>query len=108
MTHEVSIVTAFFDIGRGNWQGFARSNQQYLDWFKNLARLKNEMVIFTEPKFADAIVDMRKENGLESITKVMTTDRLFDPNGRLGETISLLEKTMGARVSNFYAELWSP
>ena len=41
---EITIITAFFDIGRGDWgsnQGYAthlaRSTEQYFEYFKNLA-----------------------------------------------------------------------
>jgi Bacterial protein of unknown function (HtrL_YibB) len=67
MAHEVSIVSAFFDIGRGDWQGEvsgtpipawqARSTETYLTWFNNLARLRNQMVIFTDESFAQIILD---------------------------------------------------
>jgi Bacterial protein of unknown function (HtrL_YibB) len=75
MAHEVSIVSASFDIGRGDWQGEvsgapipawqARSTETYLTWFNNLARLRNQMVIFTDESFAQTILDTRKSYGLE-------------------------------------------
>ena len=51
---EISIVTAFFDIGRGNWTPdkglphyLQRSNDTYLERFSHLSKLENEIVIFT-------------------------------------------------------------
>jgi protein YibB len=108
MTHEVSIVTAFFDIGRGNWRGFVRSNEQYLEWFKNLARLKNEMVIFTEQKFVNAILDIRTKNGLGSITTVISCDHLFGPNGQLVETNRLLGRAMRPELHAFVRDPGCP
>lgn len=50
----ITIVTAYFDIGRGDWSTekghpshLLRDNQTYLSYFKNLAKLDNEMVVFT-------------------------------------------------------------
>ncbi|ECV9876617.1 hypothetical protein AVM38_004513, partial [Salmonella enterica subsp. enterica serovar Cerro] len=50
----ITIVTAYFDIGRSHWtsqNGFAprieRTTDEYMDWFSNLAQLENDMVIFT-------------------------------------------------------------
>lgn len=46
---DITIVTAFFDIGRGEWAtgGFKRTPEDYLNYFKQLAVLENEMIIFT-------------------------------------------------------------
>ncbi|MBN3135168.1 MULTISPECIES: protein YibB [Pectobacterium] len=68
MTSSITIVTAFFDIGRGNWTTengyspyFHRTSQTYLDYFKNLATLENDMVIFTSKEFEDKIRKIRGE-----------------------------------------------
>ena len=52
--NSITIVTAFFDIGRGDWSTekghsshLLRNNQTYLSYFENLAKLDNEMVVFT-------------------------------------------------------------
>lgn len=60
MNQSITIVTAFFDIGRGEWQhNFPRSSQSYLSYFKNLATLENEMVIFTQKEFISTIREYR-------------------------------------------------
>lgn len=51
--NEISIVTAFFDIGRKNWKGFERDNSTYANYFKFWARVKNHIVVYTEPKMAE-------------------------------------------------------
>ena len=48
----ISIVTAFFDIGRGEiGEGYPdylrRTNDTYFEHFSRLAVLENEMVVFT-------------------------------------------------------------
>lgn len=47
----ITIVTAFFDIGRGDWSVenghpnyLQRSNEKYFKYFSNLAQLENEMI----------------------------------------------------------------
>lgn len=54
MNSSITIVSAFYDIGRGDWtsdKGFSphleRTTDTYIEYFKNLATLDNEMVIFT-------------------------------------------------------------
>ncbi len=118
MTEDVSIVTAFFDIGRGDWHGeasghliprwLARSNETYLGWFNNLARLRNQIVVFTEEKFADTILDIRKRHGLESITSIMVCDNLLGPNGRLADIVSLLRTRMRQEFHEFVRDAGCP
>ncbi len=54
MNSSITIVTAFFDIGRGSWtsdKGFSphleRTSDSYIEYFKNLSELDNDMIIFT-------------------------------------------------------------
>ena len=61
MNSEISIVTNFFDIGRGNLptsvRGLVlphfqhRSNDKYFEYFEELAKLKNHMVVYTTKEF---------------------------------------------------------
>jgi protein YibB len=56
---DITIVTAFYDIGRENFPGFERTSDTYLNWFANLATLDNDMIIFTTDKYADKIKEVR-------------------------------------------------
>ncbi len=64
---DIVIVTAYFDIGRGSWtqeNGYAkhllRTNETYLNYFKNLAKLDNEMVVYTSQEFVDTVYKIRQ------------------------------------------------
>ena len=66
INHRITIVTAFFDIGRGNIpknQGYpgylTRTTKTYFKYFSNLAKLNNEMVIFTSPDLKERILKLR-------------------------------------------------
>lgn len=68
MNNEIGIVTAFYDIGRGSWtpdKGFPhylqRSTDTYFERFSQLAKLDNEMVVFTHPNFIDRIKSLRRD-----------------------------------------------
>lgn len=68
MSSKITIVTAFFDIGRENWttdKGYPdylfRAPETYIDYFKNLATLDNEIIIFTSQNYAERIKDIRKD-----------------------------------------------
>ncbi len=62
----ITIVTAFFDIGRGNLQSkeelpdyMTRTNDTYFEYFSNLATLDNPMVIFSDNKHIERIKNIR-------------------------------------------------
>jgi protein YibB len=81
---DITVVTAFFDIGRGSlpstYRGRAlpfhqhRSVDTYFDFFKNLAKIKNDLIVYTTANFAKRIYEIRKEYGLEKKTKVVVCD----------------------------------
>ncbi|QQO62370.1 protein YibB [Providencia manganoxydans] len=75
MNKSITIVTAFFDIGRGNWNrehgrsnSLERSNDTYLNYFKKLAKLDNKIIIYTTSNFKDKILDIRKGKPTHVIT----------------------------------------
>lgn len=63
---DISIVTAFFDIGRGTWtpdKGFPhyieRTTDTYFERFGNMAKLDNDMVVFTSEDLKQRVLDLR-------------------------------------------------
>ena len=61
----ITIVTAFFDIGRGDILDdypsyLKRTTDTYFNYFAKLATLENDMVIFTSVKFKDKILALRQ------------------------------------------------
>lgn len=75
---EITIVTAFFDIGRTSWENSQRSNHEYMEAFKFWARIRNNVIIYTEKVFAEEIFNIRKSYGLEQRTKVITIDNVLN------------------------------
>ena len=70
----VTIVTAFFDLGRERWDVFTRSTQTYLDYFAGLAALANPMVVFTSPDLAPEISRIRAAHGHADRTTVIEVE----------------------------------
>ncbi|AMG67631.1 protein YibB [Providencia stuartii] len=75
MKESITIVTAFFDIGRGDWnrangrsRSLERTNNTYLKYFRRLAKLENKMVIFTSSEFKEKILALRKDKPTHIIT----------------------------------------
>ena len=64
--NDIGIVTAFFDIGRGNWTPdkglphyLQRTTDTYFERFAHLAKLDNEMVVYTSEDLAPKIKELR-------------------------------------------------
>ncbi len=68
---ELTLVTAFFDIDRKSWNGFERSIQNYVDNFTFWARIRNHLVIYTEPAMVTTVFNIRKSFGLENKTTII-------------------------------------
>lgn len=107
---DITIVTAFFDIGRGNLPKEKhgrvlphyqhRSVDTYFDYFEILAKLKNDMVIYTTKDLAERVYDIRDANGLTDKTTVVVMDSYL-PKG-FDEIKSKIEDIMNSEeyISN--------
>jgi protein YibB len=80
----ITIVTAFFDIGRGEWTKpvhgrqmphyIPRTTDTYFGYFENLSKIKNDMIIYTSHDFVDKIKEIREKNSPEASTHVVGID----------------------------------
>lgn len=82
MKSSTTIITAYFDIGRGDWtanKGFreklARSVDVYFSYFERLAALENEMIIFTSPDLKPRVEAIR--NGKPTTVIVIDIKKKF-------------------------------
>ena len=72
---DITIVTAFFDIGRGEWTPdkglphyLQRNNDNYFENFSRLAQLENDMVIFTSEDLVERVKNIRGSKPTNIIT----------------------------------------
>lgn len=82
--NDITIVTAFFDIGRGEWTNpvhgrpmphyIPRTTETYFSYFENLSKIKNDMVIYTSSDMADKIKSIRDRNAPDALTSVVAID----------------------------------
>lgn len=86
---DITIVTAYFDINRSEWNNFNRSSNQYIDYFKFWAGIKNNMIIYTEKKYEKIITTIRKTYGNDKKTQVIVI-----------EDIKKLDTELYSRMSN--------
>lgn len=74
INQSITIVTAFFDIGRGSLEKkdipsyLLRTTETYFSYFSNLAKLNNPMVVFTSNEYIDKIKEIRKGKPTEIIS----------------------------------------
>lgn len=97
---DITIVTAFFDIGREKMKKFERSNELYFNYFTKWAKLKNNLVVFVEnEKIKVEILNFRKSINLENRTTVIVMEDLFRISP---EIYKLIEKAMNNKILSEY------
>lgn len=77
---DITLISAFFDIGRGNSENFVRtrSKDDYLAFFKKWARIKNHLIVFCQDNTTkNEILTIRKDFGLVNETEVIVVDDIF-------------------------------
>lgn len=68
---EITIVTAFFDIGRKDFKAIPRTNEEYLKYFKVWGKMKNKLVVYTNKTMGEEIRKYRKEWNLLDKTTII-------------------------------------
>jgi len=84
MNNEVSIVTFFFDTGRGEWtpdKGFPhylhRTVDTYFERFSYMAQLDNEMIIYTTPDLVEKVWEYRKDKFEKTVVVEIDYHNMF-------------------------------
>lgn len=116
--NEITVVSAFFDIGRGNWTPdkglphyLVRTTDTYFERFGYMSDLDNDMVIFTTADLKWRIRELRKNKPDEKtiIITVPYPDMYYatrDMIWRAQTNPKFKEKVSGTEVQN--PEYWSP
>ena len=86
----ITIVSAFFDIGRGDWAKFARSVDIYFRNFERLCLLDNPIILFTESKHRERLsrLQAKKPNLV-----VYYEDDLFERHAELLAAIGRVQQS---------------
>lgn len=97
----ITIVTAFFDIGRGDWKHkpghpahLRRRTKTYFKRFAHLASLNNDMVVFTSQDLAPQVQAMRQGKP----THVVAVDYVND-FAALRDTITQIQQSAAFKAS---------
>lgn len=108
-----TIVTAFFDIGRGSWGGpsyLPRSTDTYFERFAHMAKLENQMIVYTSADLVDRVLSLRA--GKTRLTEVVVVDfqkqykEQLEKIKSIQNNISFIEKINPSVMKS--PEYWSP
>jgi len=113
----ISIVTAFFDIGRGDWTPnkglphyLQRSTDTYLERFSYLAQLKNDITVFTSKELQDRVKEICKDRS--NRTTIITVDLYEEYKTTRNKIIKVQENLGFRRLVNpgqiLNPEYWNP
>lgn len=111
MKTEVTLVTAFFDIKRGEWKKSNIASNQYISYFASWARIKNKIVIYTDAETAELVKRIRSDYGLLDKTIIIVINDYLSLDFEL---YSSIKKSMEAPNARYYhlkpdhPESWSP
>lgn len=92
MDNKITIVTAFFPLKRESWKGFERPNNKYLEYFEFWARIKNDMIIYTDEETSKYIEEIRKEKYDRHNTKIVIISDWKELDKELYESIKIATK----------------
>lgn len=85
---EITIVTAFFNINRSEWDKFSRTSEQYVEYFSHWAKMKNKLIVYVESEdLAKEVLKIRKEFGLEDKTIVNIVSNYLEIDTELYNSI---------------------
>ena len=102
----ITIVTAFFDIGRGDWtpdKGLPhylhRTTDTYFERFGHMAKLQNKIIVYCSSEHVDKIKELREDRP----TEILVVDF---PNSfqELRNAVSTVQKNPPRRTAKDHEE----
>ena len=91
----ITLVSAFFDIGREKYNFLPRSKEKYVNDFKRWARIQNDLIFYCDNKvIGDTVMEIRKSFGREKNTTVIVND-IFEVDPILLKQMEEVEKKWG-------------
>ena len=108
---EITIVSGFFDIGRGDMTGFQRSNQKYVEYFRFWARMRNKLVVYTDKATAEQVLKIRDSFHLKDRTRIIIIDDVYKLEPELFKQIRAVtdnKEAVNFRTCPQNPESWNP
>lgn len=89
---EITLVTAFFNIGREGYKAIPRTDDTYLNNFKFWSRMKNKLIIYTDEVTAKEVYKIRNDFGLLEMTEIIVIDDIFKIEPQIFKNMELVSK----------------
>lgn len=90
--NEIILVTAFFNCGRDKVNYQKRTDDQYFQYFRFWARIKNNLIVYASKEDLNAIMEIRKEFGLEKKTQIVEINDIWSKEIDLLEAMRRVEE----------------
>lgn len=101
---EIKIVTAFFDIGRGDFKKLCRADEKYFEYFRFWARLKNELTVYCSSQNAEKIKMIRREYGLEDKTHIVEINDYRVIESAMFDRMQEIERNEAFKTFRFFSD----
>lgn len=95
MNEKITIITAFFDIGREKFSILPRSSQRYLEYFEFWAKLDNQLIVYTDSIIASEVLKIREAYGRKEKTEIVIIEDCFSIEPEIYEKMQEISR-------NFY------
>ena len=105
MNKKITIVTAFFNIGRDKYKEKGRSIEEYLNYFAFWAKLKNDLIIYTDKSMEKEIEKIRTNYKLSNKTKIIIIENFLDIEKEILEKLLFIENSKDFLNYRFYNKL---
>lgn len=105
----ITLVTSFFDIGResNEIKSMSRGNNEYVNYFRTWARIRNPLVIYTENKMAQILLNVRREYGRERETTIIVIDDIYSILPDVFNRMKAVESDESFQRFRFYSKAMS-
>lgn len=109
MGNTITLVSAFFYIGRDKVKDtdLVRSNKQYFEYFEQWARMRNKLIVYTEPEFVDEVYRIREQFGVREQTIVLPVEDVFAIEKELLERMEAVSANEDFRNYRHYVNAMS-
>jgi len=89
----ITLVTAFFDIGRADYKLGARSNDEYFLFFDFWARIRNNLIIYCAPTDVHRIWEIRAKYHRERNTYIIPVVDIYDIEPEIYQKMKIVENS---------------
>ena len=98
----ITLVTSFFNIGREQFSAIPRTDDTYLNNFKFWARIRNKLIVYTDKRTGELVMNIRKSFGLEDKTIIREIGDITSIEPEIYHSMCEIKKTTWFEDFRFY------